>query len=66
MLLTDAYEAKDKANVLKDFTYEDFKYYLAKWLKNGRSMWFIYGNLSEEAAVEIVEDARTKINLAPV
>jgi hypothetical protein len=29
-------------------------------------MWFIYGNLSEEAAVEIVEDARTKINLAPV
>jgi secreted Zn-dependent insulinase-like peptidase len=27
-------------------------------------MWFIYGNLSEEASVEIVEDARSKINMA--
>jgi hypothetical protein len=27
-------------------------------------MWFIYGNLSEEASVEIVEDARSKIKMA--
>jgi secreted Zn-dependent insulinase-like peptidase len=56
----------DRAAILKDFTYEDFKYQLGRWLKNGRAMWFIYGNLSEEASIEIVEDARTKINLNAV
>lgn len=29
-------------------------------------MWYIYGNLSEAACVELVEDARAKIHLAPL
>ena len=29
-------------------------------------MWFVYGNVSSDAAIKLVEDARPKINIKPV
>ena len=51
MILGDTYEMKEKAETLKSFNYKDFKYNLARWLQSGRIMWFVYGNVSYEAAI---------------
>ena len=52
--------------ILEKISYEDFKAFQKEWLVNGRTLWFIYGNLTSKTAVQIVEEARTSLNLKTV
>ena len=42
---------------LQDFTYEKFQEYNANWLKQGRCMWYITGNVDSDVAIAIAENA---------
>jgi len=48
---------------LETFTYAKFQDYLKVWLKNGRFLWYINGNISEESALKIVDSATVKFGL---
>ena len=54
------------SQILQTITYADFKSFQKEWLINGRTLWFIYGNLTSKTAVSIVEEARTSLNLKMV
>jgi predicted Zn-dependent peptidase len=43
--------------------FEDFLRVYEDWLKSGRLVFFVHGNISKEAGIEIVERARKTFNL---
>jgi hypothetical protein len=50
-------------NILKDYSYERFNSELAQWMQSGRYTWYINGNISSDAAIEIVEKTRSTLGL---
>lgn len=43
---SNSFEAKDLREYLSTYSYSQFKASLQTWLKNGRTVWFVYGNVS--------------------
>ena len=67
VLINTAVQKKQLLPYLEEFTYENFMQYLdASWLKSGRAVWYISGNLGHEEAIALVESAREKLNLQKV
>jgi insulysin len=56
-------EKKQLRTHLETFDYSKFKDYIKDWLKNGRFLWYINGNISEESALKIVDSATSKFGL---
>ena len=61
--LSAAVEKKVLRALLENYSYEAFMKELAQWMINGRYVWYITGNISNESAVEIVEKVRSTIGL---
>lgn len=59
-------ERRLMSQILQSITYADFQAFQAKWLKTGRMLWFAYGNISSQTAVDIVERARASLSLTAV
>lgn len=51
---------------LETFVFEDFTELLGQWLKSGRQVWYISGNLDADASIKIVENARDTLALESV
>lgn len=50
---------------LRSMSYEEFKALKKQWLKTGKTMWFICGNVSKDVAKKIVEDSLTSLTVKP-
>jgi hypothetical protein len=50
-VLNQAIEKKVLKKVLEKFTFEDFVRMAGDWLKSGRLVWFVHGNIGKEAAL---------------
>ena len=66
IILDNAFDMKDLSKELESFTYQEFKEMQAMWLKNGRMVWYIHGNIHKDAAKSIVELAIQELNLNSV
>jgi secreted Zn-dependent insulinase-like peptidase len=66
VLLDQSYERKDLRAILETFTYADFTKMHHDWLKTGSMSWIVHGNFTEAEAIEVVETARSILNLKPV
>jgi len=44
----------------------DFVRDLSNWLKTGRMLWYISGNISHDTAIQIVDQARSILNIKSV
>lgn len=60
------FEQKHLRSLLEPFEYVDFQEFHKDWLKSGKCIWFISGNLTSEQAVSLVESAMQQLNLAPL
>lgn len=56
--LNRAVEKKVLRPLLENYSYERFNQDLAQWMQKGRYVWYINGNISSDAAIEIVEKTR--------
>jgi len=63
VLMSSGFERKLLRQILEEFKYDDFKGMLQQWLKSGRMVWYVHGNVSKENAIHIVEKARSTLNL---
>jgi len=61
--LSSAIEKKVLRGLLENYSYESFMQELSQWLVNGRYVWYVTGNISNDSAVEIVENVRSIIGL---
>lgn len=66
ILLEGGWEPKQIKDLLEDFTYEQFKEMQASWLKTGRMVWYVYGNIEKETAIKTVEQARQILKIENV
>lgn len=46
-------------------TFEEFVKISETWMKSGRFVWFIHGNMTKENAIEIVEKVRADMKIIP-
>lgn len=53
-------------STLETYNFGDFKADFEKWLKQGRYVWFIGGNISKESATKIAEESMNQLALGPV
>jgi secreted Zn-dependent insulinase-like peptidase len=51
--------------ILEGFTFEEFLDINAGWMKSGRLLWFVSGNMSKETAISLAEKTRKVFNLRP-
>jgi len=61
--LSRAVEKKVLRPLLENYSYERFNSELAQWMQSGRYTWYINGNISSDAAIEIVEKTRSTLGL---
>jgi len=63
-----AMEKKHMLEHLQTIDYSKFLdgYLKADWLKQGRQVWWVIGNISSEQAIAIVEDSRSQLALSPL
>ena len=59
-------EKKRLAEILENFTYENFMANKAEWLKSGRMLWYVYGNLTKEDAIQITQSGTSLMQLQSV
>lgn len=51
--------------ILDKLTFEEFVVMASHWLKSGRLLWYVTGNLDKNAAIQTVEKARKAFSLIP-
>ena len=66
IVISAAIEKKVLRNILESFTFEEFVRVSKEWLKTGRFVWFVHGNIDKDVAVSLVERARETLKLKPV
>ncbi len=66
LLINASNEKKVLKKILEKFTFEDFVSMASHWLKSGKLLWFVTGNLDKQSAILMVEKARTVLSLANV
>ena len=54
-----SWEQKQMKTFLETFTYEQFKQMQAEWLTTGRLLWYVYGNIERDTAIDTVEKGRS-------
>jgi len=65
-LLEGGWEPSQIRELLEPFTYEQFKEMQAAWLKTGRMLWYVYGNIDKKTSIETVEQARALLKITGV
>lgn len=58
VVLDNSFERKHAKDCLDSFNYEEFAKMHEGWLKTGYMVFFVHGNIAQEAAVALVDDAR--------
>lgn len=66
LLISSAFEKKVLIDELAKFTYENFIAFRKEWLVSGNMLWFMAGNLQQEAAVKTLEVVRATLKLTGV
>jgi len=66
VLIDNNFTQKQLRAILENFTYEEFQKMQAQWLKSGRMLWFVHGNLSKDDAIAIVDGARSTFKITPI
>lgn len=51
------------ADCLKDFTFEEFTQMKSQWMKSGRLVWSLFGNIDNKTAIKIVDECRGYLNI---
>lgn len=59
-------EKKRLSEILETFDYEKFCTMKVDWLKSGRMLWYVYGNISKEDATELCQNGVNLMNLESV
>ncbi len=61
IILTPAFTKKQLRDDLANYTFEDFLTAVQKshWFVSGRTIWFVHGNLSKQAALIIADKGRS-------
>ena len=59
-------EKSEMLAILENFNFDHFSSLLPNWLKTGRMIWFIYGNIDQQVAIDISNQACDILNLKPV
>lgn len=59
------YEKSLLASEAEKMTFENFIQMKSQWFKNGRMVWFVYGNINSDSALKIASDANAVISLKP-
>jgi len=52
--------------LLLKYDFAQFKMQLSDWMTSGRMIWGIFGNVDQDQAVKIAENAKNAFNLAPL
>lgn len=55
VVISSSFEKKALRKILEKFTFEDFVVQSKEWLKSGRFVWYITGNISKDSAISTVE-----------
>ena len=66
ILINSAFDRKQLLRILEDMTFEEFVNIGRDWMRTGRMVWFINGNIAKDVSIQIVERAREAFNLKPV
>jgi hypothetical protein len=51
---------------MQGYNFSQFESDLDSWLKKGRFVWYVSGNISPETAIKIAEDGISQFGLAPL
>jgi secreted Zn-dependent insulinase-like peptidase len=51
IVVQGAYEKKTLRAILDKFTFDDFVRMAQDWLRSGRFIWFVHGNINKDSAV---------------
>lgn len=62
MLQTRTKKPINLAKVASNFSYEDFAAMRDEWLNNGRLIWYMYGNIEQFDALNIVNYCNNSLN----
>ena len=63
IVLSAAIEKKVLRKILETFTFDDFINVSQEWLKTGRFVWYVHGNIYKNVVVHMVDTAREALNL---
>jgi secreted Zn-dependent insulinase-like peptidase len=66
VLVNASFEKKTMRKLLESLSFEEFTRVASDWLKSGRFVWFVHGNLTPEQASNMVEKAREIFNIRSV
>ena len=61
--MSRAAEKKFLRPLLENYSYEKFNEDMAQWMKSGRYVWYITGNITSDEAIQIVEKTRETMGL---
>ena len=64
--MSGAFEKKTLRNILENYTFEEFVHESQEWLKSGRTLWYVSGNIAKEEALYLAERVTEILALEPV
>lgn len=66
LMVNVAIEQSQMREELEGYTFENFQESHKNWLKSGKQVWYVTGNLGHEQAIEIVDSTRAQFRLSDV
>jgi len=66
LIFDNSFQPKQLAELLQNYTYEQFATQLKTWLVQGRTVWFASGNLTQDQAIAMVEHQAALMKLQPL
>jgi len=66
IVVSAAYEKKTIRKILETFSHEDLINLSREFLRSGRTLWLVNGNISKESSIQLVEKAREILSIRPV
>jgi secreted Zn-dependent insulinase-like peptidase len=58
LIINASNEKKVLRKILEKLTFEEFVSMASHWLKSGKLLWYVTGNLDKQSAIQMVEKAR--------
>ena len=65
ILQAESFELSDLAEEAENLRFEDFLNFKSQWLKTGRLIWFVYGNISAQTTLQMACSCNNQISLTP-
>ena len=65
-MISNSFEIKELVDLLRNYTYKQFRHQLGGFLKVGRCVWYITGNIGHLEAIKLVERTRALFKLKNV